>query len=170
MDGAKLVLDRRSDRSTGWATAHRLLLWARTGEGESAYRLYGNIIKNNTLPNLWGTHPPFQIDGNFGATAGVCEMLLQSHAGYIELLPSIPSAWKNGFFTGLCARGGFTIGCVWENKKAKNITVTANVGGLCRLRFKGAERATLDNIEFSVDGDLMYFPLLKGETVHISVK
>ena len=170
MDGAKLVLERRGDRSTGWATAHRLLLWARTGNGESAHRLYGNIIKNNILPNLWGTHPPFQIDGNFGATAGVCEMLLQSSSGCIELLPAIPTAWRNGFFTGLCARGGFTIGCVWENRHVKNITVTADVGGLCRLKFVGAQRATLDNIEFSVDGDLMYFPLLKGETVHISVK
>ncbi len=170
MDGAKVVLSRRSDKSTGWATAHRMLLWARTCDGESAHRLYTNIIKNNTLPNLWGTHPPFQVDGNFGATAGVCEMLLQSSAGYIELLPAIPTAWRNGFFTGLCARGGFTIGCVWENRQAKTITVTADVGGLCKLKFAGAGRATLDDIEFSVDGDLMFFPLQKGETVHISVK
>ncbi len=169
LDGARVVLSRRSDRSTGWATAYRMLLWARIFDGESAHRLYSNIIRNNILPNLWGTHPPFQIAGNFGATAGVCEMLMQSSAGYIELLPALPKIWRNGFFTGLCARGGFTIGCVWENLRVKNITVMADVGGLCKLKFVGAGHATLDNIEFSVDGDLMYFPLLKGETVHIKV-
>lgn len=169
MEGAKITLTNRSDKSTGWATAHRLCLWARTGDGNSAYRLYSNIIKNNTLPNLWGTHPPFQIDGNFGATAGVCEMLLQSHTGVIELIPSLPDAWRNGSFQGLRARGGFTIGCVWENKRPKTITVTSGAGGVCRLRFPGAQRATLDDIEFSVDGDLMYFPTLKGETLHIMV-
>jgi hypothetical protein len=170
LDAAKNTLNLRGDKSAGWAVAHRLCLWARTGDEDRAYDLYKTFIKNNLLPNLWGTHPPFQIDGNFGVTAGVCEMLLQSNTGTIELLPATPDNWRNGSFTGLCARGGFIIDCEWENKHIKEIFVKSTVGGVCRLKFRGANRAALDNIEFSVDGDIMFFPTIKGETLHITVR
>jgi alpha-L-fucosidase 2 len=113
--------------------------------------------------------PTFRIGGNFGATAGVCEMLLQSNIGTIDLLPALPEQWRNGSFSGLCARGGFVIGCEWENRRIKSIAVTSTVGGICRLKFRGANRAALDNIEFSVDGDIMYFPTIKGETLYITI-
>ena len=170
LDSAKNTLNARGDKSTGWAVAHRLCLWARTGDETRAYDLYKVFLKNNLLPNLWSTHPPFQIDGNFGVTAGVCEMLLQSNTGVIELLPALPDNWRNGSFTGLCARGGFIIDCKWENRRIKEIYVKSTVGGICRLQFRGANRAALDNIEFSVDGDLMFFPAIKGETLHITVQ
>ena len=170
LDSAKNTLNLRGDKSTGWAVAHRFCLWARTGDEDRAYDLYKGFIKNNILPNLWCSHPPFRIDGNFGATAGVCEMLLQSGTGAIEILPALPDNWRNGSFAGLCARGGFIVDCEWENRRIKEIYVTSTVGGVCRLQFRGANRAALDNIEFSVDGDLMFFPTIKGETLHITVQ
>jgi hypothetical protein len=170
LDAAKNTLNLRGDKSTGWAAAHRLCLWARTGDEEHAHKIYREFIKNNILPNLWSTHPPFQIDGNLGVTAGVAEMLIQSHTDAIELLPSLPEPWRNGSFEGLCTRGGFVIDCTWENRQITFIRVKSTVGGVCRLRFRGANRAALDNIEFSVDGNLMFFSTIAGESIDITIE
>lgn len=134
INGAKITLTCRGDESTGWAAAHRLLLWARAKSGEKAHDLVRSLLSNNIMENLWDTHPPFQIDGNFGYTAGVCEMLLSSHAGYIELLPALPKKWANGEFSGLVARGNFSVDCKWQNGEIVHIRVKANKGG--RLRIK----------------------------------
>jgi alpha-L-fucosidase 2 len=170
LKSARITLEKRGDKSTGWVSAHRLCMRARTGDGFKAYKAYSRFIQGSVNPNLWGTFPPFQIEANFGITAGVCEMLMQSHTGVIEILPAISEDWRSGSFQGLRARGNFTVGCVWENKIPKAITITAESGGVCRLKFDGAQRALLDNKEFSVDGDRMFFPMVKGETVHIIVK
>lgn len=138
INGAKVTLTERSDRSTGWATAHRLCLWARTGDGNRAYDLLSSMLKNNILPNMWDTHPPFQIDGNFGACAGICEMLLQSHGGYADILAALPDEWESGSFDGLVARGNFVVGATWSGGKVKEIRIHSRAGGELKIKCGGA--------------------------------
>ncbi len=131
--GAEVALDNRGDDSSGWSTAHKMNVWARLKNGERAYALLGSILTRCTLPNLWDTHPPFQIDGNLGTTAGIAEMLLQSHEGYIHILPALPDAWSDGKFSGLCARGGFSISAEWKNKRLTYIKVLSGAGEDLRI-------------------------------------
>ena len=137
LDAAKITLDYRGDESTGWALAHRLCSRARTGEGDHAYILLQNLLKTRTHPNLWDVHPPFQIDGNFGATAGMTEMLLQSHGGYISLLPSIPKEWKNLKFKGLKARGNFEISLDYKDGIIENCEIISYKGEPITLYYGG---------------------------------
>ena len=132
----RTVLEHRGDGATGWSMGWKLNQWARLHDGNHAYKLLGNLLKNGTLDNLWDTHPPFQIDGNFGGTAGMTEMLLQSHMGFIELLPSLPDKWINGHITGLCARGNFEIGIQWDNGELSETTVLSKSGGVCVIKYK----------------------------------
>ena len=139
MAAASKTLDLRGDLTTGWAMAHRMNCRARLKEGDKAHHVYSLFIAEKTVPNLWTLHPPFQIDGNFGVMAGVSEMLLQSHEGAIELLPALPTAWSEGAFDGLVARGNFVVSAQWSDSKLTGIEVTARSGGLCRLMFPSAK-------------------------------
>jgi alpha-L-fucosidase 2 len=140
-DGAKLLLKWRGDGSTGWSYAWRIPLWARVGDGEFAYRQLSLQLGKRVLPNLFDLCGPFQADGNFGATAGLAEMLLQSHVrdpktGVVEidLLPALPKAWKSGSVTRLRARGGFDIGMSWNESKLTSAIIRSKLGNPCELR------------------------------------
>ena len=135
---ARKTLDLRGDQSTNWTLDQRICDRARAGDGNRAHKLIGNLISTRTYNNLWDAHPPFQIDGNFGATAGIAEMLIQSHAGFIDLLPALPAAWKKkGSFRGLCARGAFEVDCDWADGKPVRVVVRSRKNLKADVRFNG---------------------------------
>ncbi len=158
---AEVTLTERGDKSTGWALAHRLCLWSRAKNGKKSMDLIRSLLQNKIFPNLWDTHPPFQIDGNFGYTAGVSEMFLQSQAGFIELLQAIPDEWKDGSFSGLVARGNFVVDCDWKDKKATKVKVLSRAGEKLSL-FE--ER--LDSAKFTFNGK-EFIPEIKNNLVSV---
>ena len=139
------TLEIRGDGGTGWAMAWKINFWARLRDGNHAFGMLKNGLRyvdatqvsvrgGGTYANLFDAHPPFQIDGNFGGTAGITEMLLQSHAGYIHLLPALPDNWQSGSIKGVRARGGFTIDMEWKESRITRLSVTSHSGGTCRIR------------------------------------
>lgn len=168
-DAAKTLLKWRGDGSTGWSYAWRIPLWARVGDGEFAYRQLNLLFQRRTLPNLFDLCGPFQIDGNFGATAGVAELLLQSQwtektevrsrkseVGILDLLPALPKEWPTGSVTGLCARGGFEVDISWNNGALTRTVIRSELGNPCVVRCNGREVGlkTEAGKQYVLDGEL----------------
>ncbi|MFD3514576.1 glycoside hydrolase N-terminal domain-containing protein [Streptomyces sp. NPDC058657] len=134
-EAAEVSLTARGDGGTGWSKAWKINFWALLGDGDHAAKMLGEQLKSSTLPNLWDTHPPFQIDGNFGATAGIAEMLLQSRHGTVHVLPALPGAWSaRGSYDGLRARGDFTVGVTWRKGRPTEIRLHSGSGTTAKLR------------------------------------
>ena len=172
---ARTTLERRLQNGgghTGWSRAWIINFYARFEEGDSAYQNIRELLKTSTMPNLFDLHPAspepvFQIDGNFGGTAGIAEMLIQSHAGSLHLLPALPKAWPDGRVTGLRGRDGYTVDMGWKAGKFMDAAIRADHAGICKLRIKGPIRIFLGQTEISVRQlaeDLVEFQTEKDKT------
>lgn len=175
MEAARVSLNRRGDESTGWSMAWKINFWARMKDGDRAYKLIGDLLKpagksRGTYPNLFSAHPPMQIDGNFGGSAGVGEMLLQSHAGYIELLPSVPSGWRDGQVKGFRVRGGGEISFSWKDGKVSAIDFTAIATNTFIIKLPSQDVNVTGVADYKIIGDKLHLDLKKGDKVKITAK
>lgn len=173
-EAAKISLEKRGYERTGWSRAKKMNMWARLQEGDKAHRMYQGIIKERTMSNLFNTHPPFQIDGSLGLTSGVAEMLLQSHAGYIQPLAALPTAWKSGSYEGLVARGNFEVGAEWSDGTLRRLTIDSNSGKKIVLRYQNINGAVItdqtgNRVNYTVDqNDQISFDTVKGASYTIT--
>lgn len=155
LKASERTLEIKGDETTGWSTGWRINLWARLKNGKKAHQIYRKLLTavapegsrmpnyskgGGTYPNLFDAHPPFQIDGNFGGTAGVCEMLMQSGDNKIELLPALPEQWKDGSVSGLCARGGFEVNFKWKDGKVRDCSIKAKTNSSVTLLYNGQQK------------------------------
>ncbi|OKS85878.1 glycoside hydrolase family 95 protein [Mucilaginibacter polytrichastri] len=179
---AKNALVYRGDVSTGWSMAWKINLWAHLLDGNHAYKLITDQIapvkrgSGGTYPNLFDAHPPFQIDGNFGCTSGIAEMLLQSHDGAIYPLAALPNAWASGSVKGLVARGGFNVDMEWKNNKLTKLVIYAKLGGNCRLRLNQQVNNKRLTLSKGQNANHFYFtmdvkkPVVNGDSSKLNIQ
>ena len=175
-DAMRVTLNTRGDDGTGWSRVWKMNHWARLHDGNRAYTLLRSAMnpatatnnQSGVYPNLFDAHPPFQIDGNFGFTAGVAEMLMQTHGGYIELLPALPDFWNRGGISGLKARGGFEIDLTWADNTLRTLTITSEAGNDCTLRYENAKDFEADFDFEVIDDNTVRFKTVSGQTYDIT--
>ncbi|MEY8675828.1 glycoside hydrolase N-terminal domain-containing protein [Thomasclavelia cocleata] len=158
LNAAIVSLTDRGDDATGWGMGQRLNSWARVGDGNHAYDIIKAFFNRGAYPNLWDAHAPFQIDGNFGYTAGVAEMLMQSNMGYINMLPALPDVWATGHVSGLLARGNFEITMDWQNSNLTNAVILSKGGQDCTIQYPNISKASVldengDEVLFTKDAN-----------------
>ncbi len=180
-NAARETLNRRGDAGTGWSRAWKVNFWARLQDGNRSYKLLKSLLEpamdnemqtigGGTYPNLFCAHPPFQIDGNLGGTAGIVEMLLQSHDGYIELLPALPDVWHEGHFKGLRARGNAEIDAYWNNNLLQSFSVKADSEGEFKIKVPhNITSLKIKDKNLDINDGFVVINLKKGEKVKISV-
>ncbi|WP_205471649.1 glycoside hydrolase N-terminal domain-containing protein [Nocardioides sp. SYSU D00038] len=174
LDAARVSLEARGDGGTGWSKAWKINFWARLLDGDHSHKMLSELLKGSVLDNLWDTHPPFQIDGNFGATSGIAEMLLQSQRGVIDVLPALPSAWVDGSVTGLKARGDVTVDVEWQAGRAAEVRLAPAHDGPLRVAsasFAGPVTVRDGDgtaVEFDRDGTELQIDAEAGEEYVVS--
>ena len=178
---ARETLNRRGDGGTGWSRAWKVNFWARLQDGDRAYKLLKSLLQpvlykdgklqrsGGTYPNLFCAHPPFQIDGNFGGTSGITEMLIQSHNDYISLLPALPKEWKKGSFTGLRVRGGGEVSADWKDNKLTKFTLKADKANSFLISLPKDCKNIHSSKKYTRKCDLLQFHMKAGELVSINL-
>jgi alpha-L-fucosidase 2 len=191
LEAAIASLNIRGDGATGWSRGHKTNLWTRTGDGDRAFLIYEGLIRSATLNNLWGFHSGsyagtgsgtsndraggqvttgiYQIDGSLGGTAGVAEMLLQSHEGFLRPLPALPSVWREGSVKGLTAIGGFVVDITWSNNELDTMQITSSAGKECVIRYHNPSGIRVvdaegNSVELTIAENSVGFETKKGET------